>query len=228
MIAIILAAGVGSRLGNSLPKPLTELDNGLSILEWQISTLKKIGISRIMAVVGFKKELIMERFPDIMYLYNPDYQKENTSKSLLRALNVVDEDVLWLNGDVVFHPQAAKALLHQKTPVMLVNKTAVGEEEVKYRLDAAGKICEVAKKVKDPQGEAVGINFFPKNSLEILRKNLSLCKREDYFEYGVQLCIDQGLKIDPVFCKVAECIEIDFPEDLKKANALIASWGLNQ
>lgn len=225
MIAIILAAGVGSRLGNSLPKPLTQLENGLSIMEWQITHLQKLSFKRILAVVGFKKELIMERFSDILYVYSPDYQKENTSKSLLRALKLVDEDVLWLNGDVIFHPRTIEKLIEEKKPSMLVNKTLVGEEEVKYRLDASGHIKEVSKKIKEAQGEAVGINFFPKHSLDMLRKNLNNCKNGDYFEFGVQLCIDEGLEVSPVFCEVQDCIEIDFPEDLIKANKLIASWG---
>lgn len=224
MIAIILAAGVGSRLGNSTPKALTQLESGLSIMEWQVSHLQKLGIRRILAVVGFKKELIMEEFPGILYVYNPDYLKENTSKSLERALNLVDEDVLWLNGDVLFHPLAVEAIMGQKRPSMLVNEAQVGEEEVKYRLREDNTIAEISKTVHEPLGESVGINFFPKDSLEQLKNSLKACKPMDYFEKGIALCIEQGLKVYPVVCNTKECIEIDFPEDLAKANLLIKSW----
>jgi len=221
MLAIILAAGMGSRLGTPLPKALTLLDNGMSIMEWQISCLKNIDI---LAVVGFQKELIIKRFPNISYVINPDYSTENTSKSLLRALEGIDQDILWLNGDVVFHPKVLLPFLQETRPAMLVNKAGVGEEEIKYRLGKKGNIEEISKTVKDPQGEAVGINFFPKESLELLRQNLEKCELQDYFERGLQLSIDQGLAIYPVFCKKDECIEVDFPEDLKKANALIRAW----
>lgn len=224
MKAIILAAGVGSRLGNSLPKPLTELASGGSILEWQVKNLKSSSCPQIIAVVGFKKELIMEKFPDILYVYNPDYLKENTSKSLLRALSLIDEDVLWLNGDVVFHPKTIGKILNRKKAAMLVNSSKVGEEEVKYTLSSSGFIKEIAKTVSNPKGEAVGINFFPKESLAPLRENLARCKKEDYFEYAIQLSIDQGMEVEAVECAEDDCVEIDFPEDLKKANELISRW----
>lgn len=227
MKAIILAAGVGSRLGNSLPKPLTELISGESILEWQIKKLQSSSCPQIIAVVGFKKELIMEKFPGVLYVYNPDYLKENTSKSLLRALSLIDEDVLWLNGDVVFHPKTIQSILSSKRAAMLVNSSKVGEEEVKYNLNSSGFIKEIAKTVSNPKGEAVGINFFPKEALGMLRDNLTRCKREDYFEYAIQLCINQGLEVEAVECAEGDCVEIDFPEDLERANELIKGWNLS-
>jgi len=39
MKIIILAAGIGSRLGNTLPKPLTELKNGKSIMQMMIDNI---------------------------------------------------------------------------------------------------------------------------------------------------------------------------------------------
>ena len=55
MKAIILAAGIGSRLGNSDPKPLTKLKNGESILYRQVEYLSEyIGINNIITIVGYK------------------------------------------------------------------------------------------------------------------------------------------------------------------------------
>src|SRR5699024_11710972 len=60
----------------------------------------------IMIVVGFKLEQIMEAAPDAAYVYNEAYDQTNTSKSLLKALRAsAGRGTLWLNGDVVFHPQ---------------------------------------------------------------------------------------------------------------------------
>ena len=39
MKIVILAAGIGSRLGNPFPKPLTKLNNGKSIMEMQIENI---------------------------------------------------------------------------------------------------------------------------------------------------------------------------------------------
>ena len=63
MKAIILAAGIGSRLGNSDPKPLTKLKNGESILYRQVEYLSEyIGINNIITIVGYKKDLIRNHF----------------------------------------------------------------------------------------------------------------------------------------------------------------------
>lgn len=72
MKIVILAAGIGSRLGNPFPKPLTPLANGKSIMEYQVENIaSKFDIESINVVVGFKKEMIMERFPELTYIYNP-------------------------------------------------------------------------------------------------------------------------------------------------------------
>ena len=42
MKIIILAAGIGSRLGNPFPKPLTPLKNGKSIMKMQIENLSQV------------------------------------------------------------------------------------------------------------------------------------------------------------------------------------------
>ena len=57
MKAVILAAGVGSRLKSVLPKSLNKLPNGKTIIDNQINILRKLGVKEIFVVVGFKKEM---------------------------------------------------------------------------------------------------------------------------------------------------------------------------
>jgi len=60
MKIIILAAGIGSRLGNPFPKPLTPLNDGKSIMHRQLSAISKhFDINDVSIVVGFKKDLII-------------------------------------------------------------------------------------------------------------------------------------------------------------------------
>ena len=69
MKIIILAAGIGSRLGNPFPKPLTRLRNGKSIMQMQVDNLTTyFPLDDIVVIVGFKKDLIMENFPDLSYI----------------------------------------------------------------------------------------------------------------------------------------------------------------
>ncbi|HAM27057.1 MAG TPA: UDP-N-acetylglucosamine pyrophosphorylase, partial [Microbacteriaceae bacterium] len=85
---VILAAGMGSRLGRSLPKPLTELSDGRTIMQQQFDNIHHaFGTSaKVTIVVGYKLEHIIEAFPNASFVYNEQYDQTNTSKSLMRAL----------------------------------------------------------------------------------------------------------------------------------------------
>jgi choline kinase len=223
MKAVILAAGIGSRLKNPYPKTLTMLRNGCSILQLQVRNLTRyIDIHDIIVVVGFKKELIMEAFPDLIFIYNDYFDTTNTAKSLLKGFQKVkNEDILWLNGDVVFDHRIIDRLLKSEFSCMAVNTSEVNDEEVKYSVNSDGSIKEVSKKVQNPLGEALGINIVKSTDLELLKNCLKICNNNDYFEHGIELAIQQGLKIFPLDVSDLACIEIDFLEDLKKANDMI-------
>lgn len=226
MRVVILAAGMGSRLGfQDLPKPLSPLANGQTILSYQLKNLQEyFPLDRIVLVIGYHKEKLMETFPELMYVYNSQYTQENTAKSLLRALRKFDEDILWLNGDVVFHPSVLKQVLDEKRTSMIVNVGQVGEEEVKYRTDGNGRILEVSKQVTEAEGEALGINFISKNDLPLFCEKLTQCSSTDYFEKGIELCIQEQMYFHAIQVDANLCSEIDFPQDLEKANGLLAEW----
>jgi len=215
--AVILAAGLGSRVRHALPKCLLTLPNGETILGRQINILKKFA-KEIVVVVGFKKELIMENFPEVLYKYNPVYASTNTARSLLCGIeHIENDDVLWLNGDVVFDESVIPRLLECEYPCVAVNRSSkVGAEEVKYTLDEAGFIKEISKTLKNGLGEAVGINLIKGYALETFKNNLQKCSNRDYFEKAIELCIKDGVKFKPVDISDALCIEVDFIEDLRR------------
>jgi choline kinase len=219
--AIILAAGIGSRLGNPRPKPLTQLSTGEMIMSRQVEYLKQIvSVDDIFVVIGFKKDLIMEEFSELTYVFNNIYDRTNTSKSLLKAMRKVRaDDVIWLNGDVVFDPEVLNRIVESKTSCMAVNTASVADEEVKYTLFHDGSINEVSKTVKNALGESVGINKIISSDIPLFIEMLEQCDDNDYFERGIEFAIEKGLKIFPVDVSDVLCIEVDFTEDLEKANS---------
>ena len=217
---VILAAGKGTRLGMSHPKPLTKLKTGETILERQVNFLSKyVDKKDISIVVGYKKELIMNAFPDCTFIFNPNYDKTNTAKSLLCALNSESEsDIIWINGDVVFDSKVLIPLLNSKKSSMLVNTESVSDEEVKYNLNNDGSIKQVSKDINDGIGEAVGINKISKNYINQFIEALKKCSDHDYFEYGIELLIQKNIPIYPIDISSILCMEIDFKEDLDLIN----------
>ena len=179
-------------------------------------------IDDINVVVGFKKNLIMERFPELTYIYNPFFDRTNTSKSLLRALKKnKDKSVLWFNGDVVFDVKLLDILnefIAKNESFVAVNTSKVGEEEVKYTLKD-GYIKALSKTVKNGLGEAVGINFISSNDVKTLINRLEDCANNDYFERGMEMAIEKdNLKVNAVDISKYNCMEIDFVEDLNEVN----------
>ena len=224
---VILAAGMGTRLARPLPKPLTELRDGRSIMQQQFDNLTQAFGDQYRAtiVVGYKLEAIMERFPQANYVYNEVYDQTNTSKSLLRALKASgDGGVLWLNGDVVFHPDVltrVAARIEAEKSFVAVNTAKVSDEEVKYTLDETGFIAELSKTVTGGLGEAVGINFVGAADKPALIARLEEVADGDYFERGIELAIERdGSRFEAVDISDLYAVEVDFAEDLAKANEL--------
>jgi|TARA_B100001094_G_C18094953_1_gene752516 choline kinase len=223
--AVILAAGMGTRLGRPFPKPLTPLSDGRTIMEQQIDNLRQVfgADVRITTVVGFKLDLILEAFPDVTYIYNEAYDQTNTNRSLLKALRLSTEGgVLWMNGDVVFDPQVLEKvsdLMESDTSFICVDTAAVGDEEVKYTVDDDGYVDELSKQVVNARGEAVGINFVSASDKPTLIDRLSECSDADYFERGIELAISHdSMRVMPVDIGEFFAVEVDFEEDLTRAN----------
>ena len=225
---VILAAGMGSRLGRSLPKPLTELAYGRTIIRQQFDHLRHPfrNAAHVTIVVGYKLEHIIEAFPDASFVYNEQYDQTNTSKSLMRALQAsTPGGVLWMNGDVVFDPTAlerAALMVARDQSFVSVNTAKVSDEEVKYTTDAEGFIKELSKTVTGGLGEAVGINYISRNDKAVLLRQLKRVGDQDYFERGIELAIEQdGILIEPVDISDLYAVEVDFAEDLERANLFV-------
>jgi choline kinase len=222
---VILAAGMGTRLGKPWPKPLTQLSDGRSIMQQQMENVQIVfgDKARVTVVVGFKLEMIMEAHPTASFVYNEVYDQTNTSKSLLRALRASQESgVLWLNGDVVFDHKVLERVADRiaaDKSFVCVNTSATADEEVKYTVDAQGYIKELSKSVKGALGEAVGINFISSHEKADVIIQLDACGEQDYFERGLELAIEKhGLQMEPIDISDLFAVEVDFQDDLDRAN----------
>lgn len=226
---VILAAGLGARLGRAIPKAIAPLRDGRTILGQQVDNVRSAygpDVS-VLVVVGFKHDLIMEAAPDLLYAYNELFDQTNTSKSLLKALSVTGvAPVLWMNGDVVFHPEVLRRvqdLIDRDRSFVCVNTAAVGAEEVKYTVDGDGFVAQLSKTVEAPLGEAIGINFVASTDKATLMRHLVAVDNQDYFERGIELAIEHdAMRVTPVDISDLYAVEVDFESDLVRANEYVA------
>ena len=225
MKAIILAAGTGSRLGKNIPKSLVKITKTASILDHQLENLSHVtDLENISIIVGYKSDLIISRYPGLNTIKNDNYTSTNTSKSLFLGLSRLGEndDIIFLNGDVVFNPEILNLIMDNRlNNLICVNDDNVGEEEIKYNLDNKGYISQISKTIKYPLGEAVGINYIKRETIPILTDCLEICSDNDYFEKGIELTIEKGEIFLPLNICNRFCIEIDFEEDLERAKTIL-------
>ena len=227
---VVLAAGMGTRLGRKLPKPLTPLMDGRSIMQQQLDGVRAVfgDAVSVTAVVGYRAKAVMRAQPDLLFAFNPDFAVTNTSQSLLRALRSSHAGgVLWMNGDVVFDPAVldhAAPLIELDESFVCVDTSTVADEEVKYTLDADGFIQELSKTVVGGLGEAVGINYVSGPDKAALIEQLAACEATDYFERGMELAIQRsGVHFRPLDISRFSAVEVDFDDDLQRANTWLSS-----
>ena len=217
MKVIILAAGKGSRLGKNYPKILTELTDNKTILDKLLCAITEyVDIKDIALIVGYKKKFITNKYPSLNYITNNNYNSTNTSKSLLLGLeNINNDDVIWINGDLVMDKAVFSEIYFANGNCMAVsNNTKLDEEDIKYDVDDLGNIKNVSKTIKNGIGEAFGINKINKKDLELFKNSLEACNDNDYFEKGVEISISNGLIFKPIDIKNKFYSEIDFQKDL--------------
>ena len=120
MQAIILAAGMGRRLGEftaNNTKCMVEV-NGIRLIDRLIAQLKPLSLSRIIIVIGYEgeklKAYINSKYPNdhIEFVQNPIYDKTNNIYSLWLAKTFIEEeDTLLLESDLIFENDILKIAL---------------------------------------------------------------------------------------------------------------------
>lgn len=104
--AVIMAAGIGKRmqpLTFVTPKPLIEV-NGVRMIDTIIDALLSNGIKDIHIVTGYmadRFEVLVNKYPEIHFINNPDYDKYNNISSLYYARELLDTDVIIADADQI-------------------------------------------------------------------------------------------------------------------------------
>lgn len=232
MKAIILAAGIGSRLSSitkDLPKALIKL-NDETLLERQLRMLEKSGFEKddIIVVTGYKTEKIEEVAGSrAMIIYNQIYDKTNNIYSLFLGFEKIEnkETVYILNADTIFETSLFEELLEANGSHMVVdNVRELDEEDMKVKV-SDGKIVEVSKNIpiNESYGEYIGIMKMSPEDLKIYKdavrkaidENLLSVWYEDVLNNVLHLC-----NISPLDTNGRNWAEIDNINDYENAKVL--------
>ncbi len=247
MKAIFIAAGEGLRLENitkDLPKPLVDV-NGKSIIERQISLLRKNNVNDIVVITGYKKEKFT--FKNIEYVHNPNFREQEQTGSLMVARSKIAGDILIMFGDILFDEIILQQMLDSKGDIVIaVDKNWEKSYEERHDnpkseadkvLIKDNKVIQISAKnieVNDDNdvGELLGLIKLSMKGSKILidqyekLENSHIGKFHDAVSFKkakfvdmLQELLSSGIVITPVSIKGKWC-EIDTKHDLEIAKKM--------
>ncbi len=232
MKAVILAAGVGKRLGavtGHRPKCLIEF-GGRSLLDRYIDGLREAGIHEVVIVVGYKQELIRaameERHRDVKvaYIENHQYQRGSLYSLWLAGAADLADDLLIMDADVLCPASFITRLVRSPHPnAILLDETVRQRSEERMAVVRGGRVAALTKKPEEPYeliGEGVGfLKVTYGGTGAIMAAMEPFVKRGD-LDMEYEDTWEAFFRAVPVgYEKIGGLpwIEIDFPEDIARA-----------
>jgi choline kinase len=245
MKAIILSAGQGSRLGHLVddrPKCLIDF-NGRTLLDRQLDTLEMNGVHEAVVVTGFHDELVdaaiaaRREGPHVRTVFNPFFKVADNTGSLFMAREELAGDCLVWNGDTLVSNALMARVVGNSTPgicVTIDRKPAYDEDDMKVVTDAEGRLHAIGKRL--PMGnvnaESIGLLAFRGDGSERFRAAIERAIRTaegtTIWYLRVIHHIAQKDDVWTLDIQGEEWGEVDFPEDVETARALVERWDARQ
>ncbi|HEX4474436.1 MAG TPA: phosphocholine cytidylyltransferase family protein [Polyangiaceae bacterium] len=236
--AVILAAGVGSRLRpltDDRPKALVSV-GGRSILRRALDALVERGVSLLVVATGYREDALKTALSDapldVTFVRNPEYERTQNSVSLALCRNALEGRSFYrLDGDVLFAPEILARL--DAVPAPLVAAIDRGRlldaEAMKAQLDASGtRVVEFGKHLELARsgGESIGVERISAEASTLLFDGLDRARRAGevhlYYEDVYSRLIVAGLHVGAADVSGIPWCEVDSPEDLEQAARLFA------
>jgi len=250
MKGIILAAGLGSRLGKltvDLPKCLAISWSGRTLLDAQIEALQSCGITDIIIIRGYQGHKFTRT--DVRYCWNTDYALNNILESLICAEKELIEEVLICYSDIWFQETIPMQLIKSNADIAIAvdpnwKKNYAGrtdhpmsEAELVF-FDSGFRLRNIGKLKVDHEkanGEFLGMLKLSASGSRTIKNYYNTAKSEfdgkpfqnapsfkrAYITDLLQYMSDRGI---PIECKIinGEWREIDTIQDLERLKSLLS------
>ena len=219
--AVILAAGRGKRfqpLTNSRPKPLLKVLNK-TILEYNLDQLNNL-VGEVVLVVGYRgekiKNLIGERYKNLKIKYVFQKAQLGTGNAAKKALFLIGDKFLLLNGDDLYDREDIKKCLKKYPCILLARAKNLSNFGI---VSCEGEFVKgIIEKPKEPADNLVnaGLYFLPK-----LIFNFKI-KKSPRGEYEFTDYLREFIKKEKLFfIKAKNWRSLSYPWDLFEVNEFL-------
>ena len=243
MKAVILAAGVGSRLKpitNDKPKALVKVC-GKPILEYQIDSYLKAGLKEkdITIVVGYKwnkiKEFCDKKFPNVKIVKNRNFALTNNMYSLFLYLKDIflkqnlKDTLIISNGDCVYDTSIILDIAKTDKNLIACDTSFFSTESMKVKATQDKRLVEISKAIPKEDAFAVSIDLyrFSYNAVQQLWKIVKGYIDKEELNKWTEIAINDLMKIvnvKPFDINKRKWSEIDDLEDLLHAEKIFSNF----
>lgn len=244
MQAIILAAGMGRRLGDLTTgntKCMLKV-NGTRLIDRMLNQLLKLNLSRIIIVVGYKGDNLKNHIKSnhntniITFIENELFDKTNNIYSLWLAKNIlIEDDTLLLEPDLIFEDEILECALKSKyKSCALISKYETWMDGTMVKIDEDNNIVNFIPKKSFRYNEietyfkTVNVYKFSKDFLKnhylpFLEAYIKVLGENEYYEQVLRvITLIDNCEMKAVQIAGKHWYEIDDIQDLRIAETLFA------
>lgn len=228
MKALILNSGIGSRMGDITkihPKCMTKISENETIISRQLRLLSDLGIKEVVMTTGLFDDKLKDyciglNLPiKFQFVKNPRFNTTNYIYSIYCARELLNDDIIFMHGDLVFTKEVLKKIFNNSESCMAVSTTIELPEKDFKAVIKNGKIQDIGIEFFNNAVAAQPLYKIEKKDWRVWLNQICKycehdklnCYAENAFNDVSQLCNIIGLDI-----KDQLCMEIDNQEDLKK------------
>lgn len=244
MQAIILAAGMGRRLGEFTQhdtKAMLKV-NGVRLIDRMLLHLKQLPLSRVVIVIGYEgkhlRDYVSEQYPDmrIEFVENKIFDKTNNIYSLWLAREYLsDEDSILLESDLIFDdtvlkkafesPYQACALVSKYEAWMDGTMVRINDENdiVNFIPKKDFKYTDINTYYKTVNIYKFSRDFIVNHYLPFLEAYIKVLGENEYYEQVLRvMTLIDGSGIKALEISSKRWYEIDDIQDLRIAETIFA------
>ncbi len=232
MQALIIAAGMGNRLGgltSDKPKALVQA-SGRELILRALDFLDHPDITERIVVTGYEGEqlsaFLAKHSPDVRTIHNPRF-REGSIITVETALPHVRGDMLLMNVDHIYPRRMLQHILQHAQGITAVcdfDRELVADD-MKVKLDGKRRVVGIKKTLTEYDCGYIGMTLCSKDALDDYRGGVAAAHKEYGDSANAEAALAHlacnNMTIDICDASGMPWLEVDTPEDLERAETVL-------